>query len=163
MSYRGRRFHPITDHKASEEIRAEERFGNDRVCVMEKIQEHDFSVECGKGEELLTADALSRLYEEDRNNLERERGVESEQGEEIKKRNLDKHVIEISGRKCWRFDSWKMRKIPETSERKKLVIETREELIHRGTDAVYYKFEAKWYLVRDEGDDKPDDKKIRSP
>jgi hypothetical protein len=36
-------------------------------------------VEYRKGEELLRADALSRLYEEDRNNLERERGVKNEQ------------------------------------------------------------------------------------
>jgi hypothetical protein len=30
---RGRRFHPIVNHKAVEEIRAKERFGNDRVCM----------------------------------------------------------------------------------------------------------------------------------
>jgi hypothetical protein len=41
-----------------------------------------------------------------------------------------------------------VRNIPEPLERKKLVIETHEELVHRGTGAVYYKLKAKWYWPR---------------
>jgi hypothetical protein len=48
---------------------------------IEKIQEYDFEVEYRKGEELVTAGALSRLYEEDRNKLEREGNAKNEQGE----------------------------------------------------------------------------------
>jgi hypothetical protein len=101
----GKRFHLITDHKALEEIRTKERFGNGRVCRwIERIQEYDFSVEYRKGEELVTADAPSMLYEEERNKVEKERNAnaKNEQGEETKGKNWDKHVIEISGQKCWR-------------------------------------------------------------
>jgi hypothetical protein len=55
--------------------------------------------------------------EKDRNELEKERNVRNKQGGEIKKKNLDKHVIEIGGRKCWGFDSGKVRKILEPLER----------------------------------------------
>jgi transposase InsO family protein len=143
---RGRRFHPITDHKVLEGIRTKERFGNDRVCKwIEKIQEYGFSVKYGKGEELVAADALSRLYEEDGNKRGEERKAKNAQGEETKKKNWDKHVIEISGQKCWRFDSGKVRKIPEPSERRKLALEMHKELVHGGTGAVYYKSQAKWH------------------
>jgi hypothetical protein len=87
---RGRRFHPITDHKALEEIRTKNRFGNYGVCRwIEKIQEYNFGVEYRKGEGLVTTDALSRLYEEDGNKL----------GEKTKKINRRRHVIEIGGQK----------------------------------------------------------------
>jgi hypothetical protein len=63
---RGRRKHLITDHKALELIRSKAEFGNNRINRwVEKIQNYDFSIQYKKGEELIDADALSRVYMED--------------------------------------------------------------------------------------------------
>jgi hypothetical protein len=84
---RGRRFHLLTDHKAAEETRTKERFGNDRVCKwIEKIQEYDFSVRYRKGGELVTTNAPSKLHEE-----------------ETKERNWGKQVIGLMGKSIGGF------------------------------------------------------------
>jgi RNase H-like domain found in reverse transcriptase/Reverse transcriptase (RNA-dependent DNA polymerase) len=78
---KGRTFHLITDHKALEQLRKKPEFENNRINRwVEKIQQFDFTIEYKKGEELVTADALSRLYEE-----ERRKPLED------KKKNKDKH------------------------------------------------------------------------
>lgn len=59
---RGRKFHLITDHKALERIRNKPEFNNNRINrFIEKLQDYDFTIEYKKGEELVDADALSRL------------------------------------------------------------------------------------------------------
>ena len=50
-------------------IKDKSDFGNKRICRwIEKIQDYDFDVSYKKGEEVLSADALSRLYESEKNN-----------------------------------------------------------------------------------------------
>jgi hypothetical protein len=63
---KGKKFHLIKDHRALENIREKPVFEINRVNRwIKKIQEFDFTVEYKKGMELTTADALSRLYEQD--------------------------------------------------------------------------------------------------
>jgi hypothetical protein len=51
-------------------MRRKEKFGNNRMCKwIENTQEYDFSAEHRRREELVIADSLSRLYEEERNKL----------------------------------------------------------------------------------------------
>jgi hypothetical protein len=52
-------------------------------------------VEYRKGEEPVIADALSRLYEEERKKLEEEEDMKNEQGEETRKKDWDKHMSEV--------------------------------------------------------------------
>jgi hypothetical protein len=46
-----------------------------------------------------------------------------------------------------KFDSGKMGRISELSERKGFVVETNEELVHKESDVVYWKLKTKWYRL----------------
>lgn len=70
---RGRKFSLITDHRALEFIKDKDDFGNRRMARwIEKIQEYDFDITYKKGEEVVGADALSRLYEKEKETDENE-------------------------------------------------------------------------------------------
>ncbi|WUR02937.1 reverse transcriptase [Vairimorpha necatrix] len=63
---RGRKFKIETDHKALNEIRKKPCFNNNRINRrIEKIQEFDFTIAYKKPEEMVVADALSRIHMED--------------------------------------------------------------------------------------------------
>ncbi|KAI5153777.1 hypothetical protein ENBRE01_3245, partial [Enteropsectra breve] len=82
---KGRRFKLITDHIALETIRKKNEFGNKRMARwIERIQDYDFSIKYRKGEEMITADALSRLYEKDRmDDLKENENISEKRKEEI--------------------------------------------------------------------------------
>ncbi|KAI5152345.1 hypothetical protein ENBRE01_2758 [Enteropsectra breve] len=64
---KGRRFSLITDHIALESIKKKSEFGNKRMARwIERIQEYDFDITYKKGETVVSADALSRLYENEK-------------------------------------------------------------------------------------------------
>lgn len=61
---RGRSFTLVTDHKAIIYLKDKYDFGNNRIARwIDKLQEYDFEIIYKKGEELASADAMSRLYE----------------------------------------------------------------------------------------------------
>lgn len=145
---KGRRFHIITDHKALEHIRNKPEFSNNRINRMvEAIQDYDFSIEYKKGPELVTADALSRIYEEETKKANMKKKEHTEKGKKIVEGRLNKHVIEMDGEQFWRFDSGIVRKIPKINERNDLIIQTHEKLKHRGLEAVYYDLKKEYYWL----------------
>ena len=140
---RGRKFQLVTDHKALEEIRRKPYFENDRVNRwVEKIQEFDFTVTYNKGEELVAADALSRIHETENNE---EKQKTKEKGNQIKRGKWKTHVVKEEGKEFWKFDSGEMAEIPKIGTRRGLIVDTHEKLQHRGLDSVYYDMKSKWY------------------
>jgi hypothetical protein len=142
----GRKFHLITDHKALESIRSKAEFENNRINRwVEKIQEYEFTIEYRKGVELVAPDALSRLYEEDKKKIWLPVKSKNLVGMKVKEGKWKKHVVEIDNCEYWRFDSGILRKIPKVEERKNIVIDAHEKLLHRGIEAVWYEIKGKWY------------------
>lgn len=94
---RGRKFKIETDHKALIEIRRKSDFNNNRINRwIEKIQEFDFSIEYRKGEEMVDADALSRVFsheEEEKKKMIKERSMKQMIGKSVK------HLKEVDGKK----------------------------------------------------------------
>jgi hypothetical protein len=85
---RGRKFKLITDHIALESIRNKGDFGNKRMNRwIERIQDYDFDITYKKGEELVSADALSRLYEN-------EKIKEEDEGDENEKKKVIRSIHE---------------------------------------------------------------------
>lgn len=71
---RGRSFDLITDHIALESMRKKSEFGNKRMSRwIDKIQDYDFTITYKKGSEMLSADAMSRLYEKDNEETDNEK------------------------------------------------------------------------------------------
>lgn len=90
---RGRRFHCITDHKALERIREKPEFANNRVNRwIEKMQDYDFTAEYRKGSDLITADALSRIYEEDANKGLIQKDYKNEKGKNYRRKTQETFV-----------------------------------------------------------------------
>jgi hypothetical protein len=144
---RGRKFHLITDHKALESIRTKPEFNNNRINRwIEKIQSYDFTIEYKKAEELITADALSRLYEEDAKKICDEK-VYTKKGKKTIEGKIEKHLFVSEGRNYWRFDSGIIREVPDVGERRNLAREKHEELLHRGVESVYYELKQKFYWI----------------
>lgn len=124
---KGRKFNLITDHKALEKIKTKPEFNNARVNrLIEKIQEYVFSVDYRKGYELVSADALSRLYEKEKLGIIKNKEYTNEKSKLIKLGKWNKHVIEMHNRSYWRFDSGVLRELPEESKRKFIIFEAHE-------------------------------------
>jgi hypothetical protein len=112
---KGRKFNLITDHKALEYMKNKGNFGNKRIeRWIDRIQEYDFSITYKKGEEVISADALSRLYEQSDNQNESQREV-AENGIEM---NEDEKI--------------------------KIIKETHERLLHRGLKGIEYEIKKKY-------------------
>lgn len=145
---RGRRFHLITDHRALEQIRIKPEFANNRVNRwIEFIQDYDFSIEYRKGADLVTADALSRIYEaneKDKMNIVNKES-NSIHGKKICEGKWEKHVVVIEGEQYWKFDNGIYRKIPLIETRKELVVEMHKRLLHRGLEPIYYRLKQEYY------------------
>jgi len=142
---RGRRFHLITGHKALEFIRTKPVFENARVNRwIERIQEYDFSIEYNKGETMVVADALSRIYSEEE---VKEKEKQELRVEKWKKAKWNKHVIEQDGFSYWKFDSGEVKMMPKDEIRNGLIDRAHEQLLHRGVDAVYYRIKTKYYWL----------------
>jgi hypothetical protein len=61
----------VTDYKALIYIKDKSDFRNKRICRwIERIQDYDFDIPYKKGEEVLSADVLSRLYESEKTNTD---------------------------------------------------------------------------------------------
>jgi transposase InsO family protein len=143
---KGRQFHLITDHRALEHIRDKPEFENQRINRwIESIQSYNFTIEYRKGEDLVTADALSRIYEEEKKSqLVNEKQKETtEHGRKIKEGVWNKHVVEIEEETYWKFDSGILRKIPPIEIRKSF--ETHEKLLHRGVEPIYHNLKREYY------------------
>lgn len=84
---KGREFDIITDHIALTSIRTKGDFGNARMNKwIDSIQKHQFTVIYKKGQDMLSADAMSRLYENEKENTSGE--------EETKKKAIIKEIHE---------------------------------------------------------------------
>lgn len=131
---KGRYFQLITDHKALEFIRKKEGFENSRMQRwLEKMQEYDFTVEYRRGESIISADALSRIYED-----------EIKEKDEIRIGKYKDKTFMQGGTTFIRLNKDEVRMIPKIDERKKLVKETHEKLIHCGIETVYYELEREY-------------------
>ncbi|KAM0687638.1 hypothetical protein COBT_001119 [Conglomerata obtusa] len=122
---------------------------NNNSCVnrmINKTQDYDFSIEHKKGDNLITADALSRVYNEDKNNPIEIKEYTSK-GTNIKDGKFKKHVFEENKKTYWRFDSGLIREVPLYENKKKIINETHELLKHRGTEACYYEIKKRWYWI----------------
>lgn len=140
---RGRRFKVITDHKALENIRNKPNFNNNRINRwIEHIQEYDFIIEYQKPENLLGADALSRINENDA-----KRNKTNERAELIKQGKINKHVIQEGDKEFWVSDSGLRREIPSIEKRKELIISAHKDLNHRGVEPTYYKIKKEYYWI----------------
>jgi hypothetical protein len=138
---RGRRFRVETDHKALIEIRNKPAFNNNRINRwIEKIQEFDFSIEYREPSTMVVADALSRVHENEKTLMNKERSIKQTQGK------WDKHVKVVDGKEIWVFDSGREAEIPKKELREGLIVNAHENLGHRSLGSVYYamKFEFYW-------------------
>lgn len=136
---RGRKFHLITDHKALERIRSKPEFNNNRINRwIEKIQDFDFTIEYQKGNQLIGADALSRIYEVEASKKNLKKKINKIKGAQIIQGKEKYHVIENDGKAYWRFDSGIMKEIPKKDERKHMIQEIHKDMLHRGLETVYH-------------------------
>lgn len=143
---KGKRFHLITDHKALEKIRLKPEFNNQRVNRwIEKIQDYDFSIEYKRAEDLVTADALSRIYENEKLSKITRPENYSVRGNKIKETLKKKHMFECEGKKFWRFDTGVIREIPEEGMRERIICDVHEKRLHRGVDTIIYDIKRNWY------------------
>ncbi|KAF9760692.1 Retrovirus-related Pol polyprotein from transposon 17.6 [Nosema granulosis] len=95
---RDRRFKVETDHKALIEIRRKTDFNNSRINRwIEKKQEFNFSIEYRKGEEIVDADALSRVYTHEEEE-ERKKMIKTRRDKQIIGK-ANKHLMESEGKK----------------------------------------------------------------
>lgn len=140
---RGRRFKLITDHKALENIRIKPNSNNNRINRwIEQIQEYDFTIQYQKPENLVGADALSRINETNgKDNKTKERANLINQGK------ISKHVIKEGGKEYWISDNGMKREMPNVECRKSLILAAHEELNHRGVEPTYYKIKQKYYWI----------------
>lgn len=121
---RGRKFKVITDHTALTASRDKHKFGNIRLERMrERIQQYDFAIEYKKGKDLIDADALSRIYQE-------EIITESE------RRN--KNVLKGQDNKLYyKINEFEIRELPEITKRQEIIEKVhKEETAHRGRDTI---------------------------
>lgn len=117
---RGRRFSIVTDHKALMVIQTKDDFGNPRMNRwISSIQEYDFSISYRKGEEMHSADALSRIYEKN-NHI-------------VPELASDETVLDVK-------QNPPPLKMPEedAEDRRAIIKKAHEKLLHRGVDAVIY-------------------------
>lgn len=136
---RGRKFILETDHKALEKLKEKPYFENNRINRWsEKIMEFDFEIRYVKGDEMGKADELNR-------NFDNKQVKSILKGKKIKESKWNKHVIEMDGSEYWKFDSGQVRKSPEIDERKRLCMQTHEEILHRGYEAVYQEMKKFYY------------------
>ncbi len=137
---RGRKFKVETDHKALSEIRNKPSFNNNRINRwVEKIQEFDFSIEYRDPSMMVVADALSRVHEDEKAVMNKERCVKQNKGK------WDKHVKKVDDKEIWVFDSGREAEIPKKEIRESLIMSTHENLGHRSLGTVYYDMKFKYY------------------
>lgn len=131
---RGRKFTVITDHIALLSSRNKHIFGNLRLERMrERLQEYDFDIKYKKGEELVDADTMSRIYEEPepRENL----------------RDKNKNVMIGNDNKWYyRISEKEIRVFPEIKEREEILRKAHEETTaHGGQQALEYEIKKEYY------------------
>ena len=122
---------------------------------VEKIQGYDFSIEYSKGEDLAAPDALSRLYENKTEETEQEakeakeaqekQRLKQERGDRIRESRAKVHMTEREGKKWWRHDNGREVEVPEVEDRIALIAKIHEQLMHRGSKAVYYELRKAYY------------------
>lgn len=140
---RGRKFRIKTDHKALAEIRNKPDFKNARINRwVEKIQEFDFEIEYNKPDEMVVADALSRVYTKEEESKEQVIRARRDKQVEGKRK---KHVKIINGQEFWVFDDGKEQTMPPENEREQLIKDCHVKLNHRGRTSVYYEIRKEFY------------------
>lgn len=146
---RGRKFHLITGHKALEKIRIKPEFNNQRVNRwIVKIQDFDFTIEYKKAEDVITVDALSRIYENERNLYVKGEKEYTDRGMKIRESLERKHMFENNGNKFWRFDTGIIREIPDESARRKIIMEMHEKRLLRSGEAILCELKKQWYWLK---------------
>ncbi len=130
---RGRKFKVRTDHSALLSIKTKQIFGSLKLERMrERLQEYDFTLEYIKGEELIEADAISRIHEEP---------ADFTEFEKMNKRFLtgqnDEHY--------WKLKTEEIRIIPKIKERAGIIKNIHKELGHRGRECIMKELVKKYY------------------
>lgn len=69
----------------------------------------------------------------------------TEKGTAIIEGKKAKHLFEFEGKTYWRFDSGIIREVPHIEDRKKIIIETHEKLLHRVIECVKYEIKKIYY------------------
>lgn len=135
---RGRKFRLITDHKTLENIRGNPTFKKNRINRwIEMIQEFDFQIEYQKPINLIAADSLSRLHEQNNN----------ETDSKIVRAKINKHVIEEDDIECWISDGGMKRVYPKIQDGMQLCINSHVKTGHRGFEGTYYETKQKLYWI----------------
>ncbi|WUR03409.1 reverse transcriptase [Vairimorpha necatrix] len=145
---RGRKFKVETDHKALAEIRRKPCFNNNRINRwIEMIQEFDFEIEYRQPDQMVVADALSRIHEviEPKREMIRQRTEKQIAGKWLK------HVEKVGDKEYWNFDSGRRAEIPAVGDRLELMKRYHEEQAPRGLGSVYYamKFDYYWPGIKE--------------
>lgn len=121
---RGRKFIIRTDHSALLSFKTKPIFGSLKLERMrESLQEYDCVIQYVKGEELIEADAISRIYEEPEDFTEFEKAS----------RNF------LTGKEnehFWKLKTGELKIIPYLKDRVAILKEIHEKLGHRGRDCM---------------------------
>ena len=127
---RGKRFKVVTDHRALLACKTKENFGNLKLERMRmRLQQYDFDMEYVPGRELVDADALSRLDDQEGPYLE----------EELRSKRLLK---DRDGNHFWKNSKGECRVLPRIEERVDLIKKAHEtETRHGGIDATLYQIQ----------------------
>lgn len=98
-----------------------------------------FLIEYSDPSMMVVADALSRVYEDEKAVMNKERCVKQNKGK------WDKHVKKVDDKEIWVFDSGGEAEIPKKEIRESLIMSTHENSGHRSLGTVYYDMKFKYY------------------